>query len=684
MAAPIHRCACRIILKSRISRVQSDARALNTSGIAGNKPETAPTEQKASGSEEVPLVIPRKKRWDKLAVLKALSTTVKRDPTSVDYNFIDDPYLIPRTTMQYKWFSLAKESGQKAAEFFINRNPQYFQQEFAEPPIEAFLPKTSTFLIEEPCEEALQERMSRKALKAATDMYFQIVDGGGTVSQDMTDDLLDLLCFHGSKDPVQEANLLSPEEQEDSEEPPRRKGNVKGRMRRANEPAVHRWRDGDDADRLFNSLAEPSARNYCSLIKGLVKYEAADQAFRTYNDMQQKGLRADASTYNALIKSVKEVRDRYEERWDLVQQLLNQMRLEKIRPTLQTFNATLRSIRFCGMTGRKSCLDVLREMAHLGIEPSLATYNHIMSIFNPSNSPPSQMLYQIMDEVEGKEFTIQDQDDSRFFVDAMNMCLRMNDVELAYRLHKLQETGENWRLLGDAYIQSVYYGKFLNLICQMEGGEEMWKWYRNLVPSVYYPNVPSILNILKSLEVSNMHHKVTDLWEDIRSLQHFNKQELVEAVLEFMAREKQSPEIQLLFMPVVQNIKDNIEFYYKATAPARRATLSWSSESLSNLLVLFLRAGQLKKASEMLPLFKEYTKTPRAEAMEEYLAVCVEAKDKAKAKAGLSVAVHCGLPKIVEYAENLKSAMTEIKQSEIDAILKEELGVEAEEVKTNQ
>eukprot|EP00058_Branchiostoma_floridae_P022797 XP_002608287.1 hypothetical protein BRAFLDRAFT_125090 [Branchiostoma floridae] len=599
-----HRCACRIILRSRISRVQSDARDGDDADRLFNS-----------------LAEPSARNY--CSLIKGLV----KDPTSVDYNFIDDPYLIPRTTMQYKWFSLAKESGQKAAEFFINRNPQYFQQEFAEPPIEAFLPKTSTFLIEEPCEEALQERMSRKALKAATEMYFQIVDGGGTVSQDMTDDLLDLLCFHGSKDPVQEANLLSPEEQE---------------------------------------------------------YEAADQAFRTYNEMQQKGLRADASTYNALIKSVKEVRDRYEERWDLVQQLLNQMRLEKIRPTLQTFNATLRSIRFCGMTGRKSCLDVLREMAHLGIEPSLATYNHIMSIFNPSNSPPSQMLYQIMDEVEGKEFTIQDQDDSRFFVDAMNMCLRMNDVELAYRLHKLQETGENWRLLGDAYIQSVYYGKFLNLICQMEGGEEMWKWYRNLVPSVYYPNVPSILNILKSLEVSNMHHKVTDLWEDIRSLQHFNKQELVEAVLEFMAREKQSPEIQLLFMPVVQNIKDNIEFYYKATAPARRATLSWSSESLSNLLVLFLRAGQLKKASEMLPLFKEYTKTPRAEAMEEYLAVCVEAKDKAKAKAGLSVAVHCGLPKIVEYAENLKSAMTEIKQSEIDAILKEELGVGAEEVKTNQ
>ncbi|CAH1257560.1 PTCD3 [Branchiostoma lanceolatum] len=680
MAASIQRCACRIILRSRISRVQSDARTLSTSGIAGNKPETAPTEEK--GSEDVPLVIPRKKKWDKLAVLRALSTTVKRDPTSVDYNFFDDPYLIPRTTMQYKWFSLAKESGQKAAEFFINKNPQFFQQDFAEPSIEAFLPKTSTFLIEEPCEEALQERMSRKALKAATEMYFQILDGGGTVSQDTTDDLLDLLCFHGSRDPGQETNLLSPEEQE--EEPPRRKGNAKGRMRRANEPVVRQWREGDDADRLFNSLAEPSARNYCSLIKGLVKYEAADQAFRTYNDMQQKGLRADVSTYNALIYSVNIVRERYEERWDLIQQLLNQMRLEKIRPSLQTFNSTLRSLRYCGMTGRKSCLDVLREMVHLGIEPSMASYSHILSIFNPSNSPPSQILYQIMDEMEGKEFTIQDQDDGRFFVDAMHACLRLNDVELAYRLHKFQETGENWKLLGDSYAQSVYYGKFLNLICQMEGGEEMWKWYKNLVPSVYYPNVPAILNILRSLEVNNMHHKVTDLWEDIRSLQHFNKQELVEGILEFMAREKQTPEMQLLFMPVVQNIKDNIEFYYKAPAPARRATLSWSSASLSNLLILFLRAGELKKASEMLPLFKEHTKTPRAEAMEEYLAVCVEAKDKDKAKAGLSVAVHCGLPKIVEYAENLKSAMTEMEQSEVDVILNEELSVGAEEMKTTQ
>ncbi|XP_078669689.1 small ribosomal subunit protein mS39-like isoform X3 [Branchiostoma floridae x Branchiostoma belcheri] len=99
MAAPFQRCACRIVFRYRISRVQRDAR-------------------------------------DKLAVLKALSTTVKRDPTSVDYNFIDDPYLIPKTTMQYKWFSLAKESGQKAAEFFININPQFFHQELVEPSIE--------------------------------------------------------------------------------------------------------------------------------------------------------------------------------------------------------------------------------------------------------------------------------------------------------------------------------------------------------------------------------------------------------------------------------------------------------------------------------------------------------------------------------------------------------------------
>ncbi|RCT94674.1 hypothetical protein DVA78_20920, partial [Acinetobacter baumannii] len=74
-----------------------------------------------AGTEEI--VIPKKKTWDKVAVLQALASTVHRDTTAVPYAFQDDPYLIPTSSVESHSFLLAKKSGENAAKFIINSYP---------------------------------------------------------------------------------------------------------------------------------------------------------------------------------------------------------------------------------------------------------------------------------------------------------------------------------------------------------------------------------------------------------------------------------------------------------------------------------------------------------------------------------------------------------------------------------
>jgi pentatricopeptide repeat domain-containing protein 3 len=67
------------------------------------------------------------------------------------------------------------------------------------------------------------------------------------------------------------------------------------------------------------------------------------------------------------------------------------------------------------------------------------------------------MLYDIMDEIDGKQFVITDNKDTFFFVTAMEVCHKhLQDIELAKRVDKLLHTGNNYNLIGDSFKESVY------------------------------------------------------------------------------------------------------------------------------------------------------------------------------------------------------------------------------------
>ncbi|XP_071770313.2 small ribosomal subunit protein mS39 [Centroberyx gerrardi] len=559
------------------------------------------------------IVIPRKKTWSKEAVLEALASTVNGDPTAYHYQFQDDPYLSPRTSAEFKLYSLSQESGRSAAQYFVNNNPKFFTKDFAEPHIPCLMPESVSLRLEERSEEALKERISLRKVTAAVDMYDQLLQAGTAVSMETTHDLLDLICLYCDRDPVQEGGPETEDMEESGEELRRRRG----RVRRASDLLKSIWRENNNAERIFNLLPERDTHCYSALIRGMVKHGANVKAFNMYTDMLNNRMTADVHIFNALILAAPELREKYNERWDLIAELLNQMSQQKVQPNLLTFNCVLKALRRCGSLAKTQALHTLSEMRALGIAPSLASFDHVLAIFYKAASPAqnqTDILQEVISEVSGSSFTCQDPDDVLFFSSAMRICLDTKDVELAYKVQSLVELEENWRLLGDSYQQSIYYGRFFNLLCMMEHIDVVLKWYRQLIPSLYYPNPQGMRDMLQALDTDSRLDLLPTIWKDIRSLGHDNKSDLVEELLGLMAREKHSAEVQESFAACALDVKSVFD--------GDRSRLEWSTSSLSHITCLLLRGNRTQQAWEMLQIFKSKNRVPSDELLEDFLTAC--------------------------------------------------------------
>uniref|UniRef100_A0A8C7GT87 Small ribosomal subunit protein mS39 n=1 Tax=Oncorhynchus kisutch TaxID=8019 RepID=A0A8C7GT87_ONCKI len=570
----------------------------------------------------------------KWAVLQALASTVNRDPTAPHYMFQDDPYLTPRTSPEFKLYSLSQESGRMAANHIVNKNPKFFQKDFAEPHIPCLMPETMELCIEEVSEAALLERIMLRKVKAAVDMYDQLLQTGTTVSPDASNDLLDLICLYGDRDPVQD-------DKPEAEDPA------------ATEPGLEpRISSGinNNAERIFNLLPERDTRAYSALIRGMVKYGAHVKAFNTYTDMLNNRLTADVHTFNALISAAPEVRERYTEKWDLIVDLLNQMNEQKVKPNLLTFNALLKGLRRCGSLARAQSLHTLSEMKAMGIAPSLASFDHVLGIFYKAGEylqyqSKTDILQEVMTEVAGRTFVAQDPDDG------MPVCLDTKDIEAAYKVHDLLSVGENWRMLGDSFQQSIYYGRMFNLLCMMEHIDVVLKWYKELIPSLYYPNPQGMRDLLQALDTDNRLDMIPQIWKDIRRMGHDNKSDLVDELLSLMARDKHSPEIQESFAVCALDVKS----LYEQGQGARMA-LEWTATAMTNITSVLLAAQKKQQAWDMLKLFKTKNRVPSEELMEEFLASIKSSNDPQHAMELVQISASFCLPSTPKLAERVLQA----------------------------
>uniref|UniRef100_A0A671SAH1 Small ribosomal subunit protein mS39 n=1 Tax=Sinocyclocheilus anshuiensis TaxID=1608454 RepID=A0A671SAH1_9TELE len=484
-----------------------------------------------------------------------------------------------------KLFSLSQESGRNAAKYFINTYPKYFQKDYAQPHIPCLMPETLEAQIEEASEAALIERIRMRKVKAAVDLYDQLLQAGTSVSLDVTNQLLDLICFCGDHDPTQE-NVPEQRNEETAK---------KGRASKASGLLKATWKENNNAGRIFALLSEPNTHSYSALIRGMVKYGAYSKAFSTYTDLLNNRLKADVHTFNALIIAAPEVKEKYNEKWELIVDLLKQMAEQKVKPNLLTLNAVLKALRRCGTLGKSQAFPVISEMKALSIDPSLASYNHLLAIFYKTGAPiqgQTDILQEVMNEVSGKSFTAQDPDDG--------ICISLQRLSGCFCLS--------------------FSARFFSLLCMMENIDVMLKWYRDLVPSVYYPSSNVMRDLLQALDTDNRLDLIPQIWKDIKQLGHANRQNLVEELLTLMAREKHNQEVQESFAECALDIKKIYD-----TGDRGKVLLSWTAGSLIDLISVLLAAHRRQDAWEMLKLFKTHNRVPSEELLNKFLTCVKEA-----------------------------------------------------------
>uniref|UniRef100_A0A673L2P9 Small ribosomal subunit protein mS39 n=1 Tax=Sinocyclocheilus rhinocerous TaxID=307959 RepID=A0A673L2P9_9TELE len=379
-------------------------------------------------------------------------------------------------------------------------------------------------------------------------------------------------------------------------------------------------RENNNAERIFALLSEPNTHSYSALIRGMVKHGAYSKAFSTYTDLLNNPLKADVNTFNALITAAPEVKEKYNEKWELILDLLKEMAEQKVKPNLLTLNAVLKALRRCGTLGKSQAFPVISEMKALSIGP-LKTHNHAFPIMLCSAGAPflgqTDILQEVMNEVSGKSFTPQDPDDGICLL--LQRCLLTKDIEQAYRVHELLGVGENWRLLGNDLQQNIYYARFFSLLCMMENIDVVLKWYRDLVPSVYYPSSNIMRDLLQALDTDNRLDLIPQIWKDIKQLGHANRQKLVEDLLTLMAREKQNQEVQESFAECALDIKKMYD-----TGDRGKVIMSWTATSLSDLISVLLAAQRRQDAWEVLKLFKTHNRVPSEELLNKFLTCITE------------------------------------------------------------
>uniref|UniRef100_A0A672JTU6 Small ribosomal subunit protein mS39 n=1 Tax=Sinocyclocheilus grahami TaxID=75366 RepID=A0A672JTU6_SINGR len=487
-----------------------------------------------------------------------------------------------------KLFSLSQESGKNAAKYFINTYPKYFQKDYAQPHIPCLMPETLEAQIEEVSEAALIERIHMRKVEAAVDLYDQLQQAGTPVSLDVTNQLLDLICFYGDSDPAQE-NV-----------PKQRKNTLSYHKRTP--CLVFSFRENNNAERIFALLSEPNTHSYSALIRGMVKYCAYSKAFSTYTDLLNNRLKADVNTFNALITAAPEVKEKYNEKWELIVDLLKEMAEQKVKPNLLTLNAVLKALRHCGTLGKSQAFPVISEMKALSIGP-LKTHSHAFPIMLCSAGCCFMVTHFRMARDPVYHLYLQ--------------CLDTKDIEQAYRVHELLGVGENWRLLGKDLQQNIYYARFFSLLCMMENIDVMLKWYRDLVPSVYYPSSNIMRDLLQALDTDNRLDLIPQIWKDIKQLGHANRQKLVEDLLTLMAREKQNQEES--FAECALDIKKMYD-----TGDRGKVIMSWTATSLSDIISVLLAAQRRQDAWEILKLFKTHNRVPSEELLNKFLMCIME------------------------------------------------------------
>lgn len=193
--------------------------------------------------------------------------------------------------------------------------------------------------------------------------------------------------------------------------------------------------------------------------------------------LQASNTNLNIEAYNAVISGLYTKQRNFDVGKSKLIEILEEMSDNKIHPNEQTLMNSIKYIFHLvaksrdatsnyATEGEKTVLSLLSEFRSLGIEPSLASYEYIIKLYNLSalREKVHSIIFDIIEELENKQksgssLKVIIPEDVNFFYQAMQWINKLSNVKLAYRTHRLLlNEGENCNsLLGGFDTQSYYY-----------------------------------------------------------------------------------------------------------------------------------------------------------------------------------------------------------------------------------
>lgn len=568
-----------------------------------------------SSSSGVKIDIPKYKNRNSTDILKAISSTIQRDPTAAHFKYHDDPYLIPVSNFQKRAYALSQESGRKAAQWICNQHPELFNHKVAFPPIEKFYPKVVYDDSYELDENDLKIIIEKSHVSDAITVYNLIKKKNKEISSDTQQSLLELVCFYNNQDDLDEDWI---EERWYTQ------------AYKDREEFRNTWESNGFAMTLFSTIKSPNSHHYSIIIQGMAKYNQFDEAYNLYKKANEKGFILSIDAYNSAIRTAIYVKEGADHKWLHIQEILTQMHNSGVPMNLCTLNSILNVLTtmVTNSESKKYALKTITEAKQFNIEPCLASYYYLLKIFCADRKNKSTILIDILNLIEEKSLSIKDLVDTNFFTAAMENCrYHLQNVDVALRVHSILLKEKNYNLIGDSYRESVYYRHFFAILCQNESVEFLMKYYNDLVPHIYIPEPTITELIVKTINVAAAVELYPKIWSDILMFDQADREPIIIELINGMA--------QNLFPSFEPSIKEKLGILsgtiYDAIEERKetgKIKMSWTGIILGNLINVCLFGDNINKATEIIvKLHKnqnEIIGIPDSHTIATFLDYCIE------------------------------------------------------------
>lgn len=320
------------------------------------------------------------------------------------YIYYHDPHLAPKNVRELKNYALSKESGVKAANYFMKNYPELFYRDQAEPKVEALAyPDVFTADMEFTLDD-IRRSIEKRNVSNTMVAYQKLADQQADIPEDLRLQVFELTAFFNSKDAFEFVEELP----------------FSRKMTAILHQRSKLWDETGFAERLWSTHYQKAnlVRANTVYIQGLVKYGAFDKAYLVYKELEKTERKLELEAYNSLLRALPFV-TLMDHSCANVLKVLEAINQNGYQPTIDTINSALFSLanineernQVISMTEQ-----LLLDRKQLNLPANLGIYYYMLNIYYRDRNQSEDILTRIIDKVENCPIRLSSKEDRKLFI----------------------------------------------------------------------------------------------------------------------------------------------------------------------------------------------------------------------------------------------------------------------------